>query len=269
MSSRHDAPHDLVGAYVLDALDESERAAFERHLGACIECRDEVDHLHEATAALASTQADRPPAALRQRVLEQSRGMAQDRPDGAEPQADGAAALPDRDGDRSLSASDPLLKRRPALGRRGLALVAALLIGLAVVTFASLQGDPSPVEQIRLAAERGADAEVENLLDRFGDQLTVDEVVTDRATTARVVRGDDTAVLLTDGLPALAGSQTYQAWVIDVDGPTSAGVLGSAAEPSGALGALPDDVEAVAVSVEPAGGSEQPGDDIRAVVPIR
>jgi hypothetical protein len=143
-----------------------------------------------------------------------------------------------------------------------------VVLGLAVVTFASLQGDPAPIDQVRVAAEEGEQAEVEELLTRFGDQLTVDQVVTDAGATARVVRGGDSAVLLTDGLPALTGSQTYQAWLIDADGPTSAGVLGSAAEPSAALGALPGDVEAVAVSVEPAGGSEQPGDEIQAVVPI-
>ena len=39
--------HALSGAYAVDALDDIERAAFERHLAACAECRAEVASLRE------------------------------------------------------------------------------------------------------------------------------------------------------------------------------------------------------------------------------
>jgi len=61
--------HALSGAYAVDALDDIERAQFERHLAGCDACRNEVDSLREAAALLPETTAVAPPASLRDRVL--------------------------------------------------------------------------------------------------------------------------------------------------------------------------------------------------------
>ncbi len=61
--------HALSGAYAIDALDDIERAQFERHLADCAECRAEVDSLREAAALLPETTSAVPSAALRERVL--------------------------------------------------------------------------------------------------------------------------------------------------------------------------------------------------------
>ncbi len=61
--------HALSGAYAVDAVDDIERAMFERHLADCESCRAEVESLREAGALLAETSALTPPDALRQRVL--------------------------------------------------------------------------------------------------------------------------------------------------------------------------------------------------------
>ena len=61
--------HALSGAYAVDALDDIERAQFERHLADCEACRNEVDSLREAAALLPETTAIQPPVALRDRVL--------------------------------------------------------------------------------------------------------------------------------------------------------------------------------------------------------
>ena len=52
--------HALSGAYAIDALDDVERARFERHLAECADCRAEVASLREAAALLPETAADRP-----------------------------------------------------------------------------------------------------------------------------------------------------------------------------------------------------------------
>ena len=52
--------HTLAGAYAMDAVPPSERAAFERHLASCEPCRQEVRGLREATAALAAATAVQP-----------------------------------------------------------------------------------------------------------------------------------------------------------------------------------------------------------------
>jgi anti-sigma-K factor RskA len=61
--------HALSGAYAIDALDDIERAQFERHLSTCAECRAEVDGLRETGGLLADAVAVTPPPALRDRVL--------------------------------------------------------------------------------------------------------------------------------------------------------------------------------------------------------
>lgn len=63
--------HDLVAAYALDALDESERREFEEHLAGCEQCRTELEGLRDAAAALAYVpEGPAPPPALRERVLQ-------------------------------------------------------------------------------------------------------------------------------------------------------------------------------------------------------
>ena len=69
--------HKLSGAYALDAVDDLERAAFERHLAECEDCRTEVAGLRETAALLAETAAVTPPPSLRDSVLS---GISQVRP---------------------------------------------------------------------------------------------------------------------------------------------------------------------------------------------
>jgi len=66
----HAALGDQVELYVLDALTEPERRAFEAHLSTCEECRAQVDSLRPIVDSLGQIvpQHD-PPAALRSRVL--------------------------------------------------------------------------------------------------------------------------------------------------------------------------------------------------------
>ena len=67
--------HDLAAAYALDALDDSERREFEEHLADCEQCSDELDGLGDAAAAHAYVpEGPAPPAALRERLLEQVHG---------------------------------------------------------------------------------------------------------------------------------------------------------------------------------------------------
>lgn len=61
--------HALVGAYALDAVDDLERAAFERHVAGCESCRAELDELRETSARLADGAWSVPPPRLRADVL--------------------------------------------------------------------------------------------------------------------------------------------------------------------------------------------------------
>jgi anti-sigma factor RsiW len=62
--------HDLTAAYALDALDPDEAEAYERHLGQCEECREQLAELSGTATALAfATVAPAPPARLRESIL--------------------------------------------------------------------------------------------------------------------------------------------------------------------------------------------------------
>lgn len=66
--------HSFVAPYALDALNEDEQRGFEDHLAACDRCREDLAGLREAAAALAyGAVGPDPPAALKERILEQAR----------------------------------------------------------------------------------------------------------------------------------------------------------------------------------------------------
>ena len=63
----------------------------------------------------------------------------------------------------------------------------------------------------------------------------------------------------TDELPALTGEQVYQLWTISGATPQSAGLLEDPG--AGTFMDIPDEGIEVAITIEPAGGSEQPTSD--------
>ncbi|WP_426509232.1 anti-sigma factor [Dactylosporangium sp. McL0621] len=71
--------HALVGAYALDAVDDLERVAFERHLRDCPACSAEVAELRETATRLAGPVAEAPPPRLRGAVLAQIASTPQER----------------------------------------------------------------------------------------------------------------------------------------------------------------------------------------------
>jgi anti-sigma-K factor RskA len=66
--------HELTAGYALDALDADEQAQYEAHLASCETCRDELQGFWQVSASLArAAGGPQPPAALRNRILEQAR----------------------------------------------------------------------------------------------------------------------------------------------------------------------------------------------------
>lgn len=66
----HERHTDDVGAYLLGALNDLERHAFERHLRDCEECRDELERLRPAAEALpGSVKQLEPPPGLKKRLM--------------------------------------------------------------------------------------------------------------------------------------------------------------------------------------------------------
>ncbi|GAA3257057.1 anti-sigma factor domain-containing protein [Streptomyces lavendulae] len=84
-------PHEATAAYVLDALTEPERAAFEAHLETCPDCALEVREFAATAALLGTAAAVEPPPALRGAVLRRIREL----PSDPEPEPGTAGAGPE------------------------------------------------------------------------------------------------------------------------------------------------------------------------------
>jgi anti-sigma-K factor RskA len=233
--------HLLTGAYALDALDEVERAGFERHLRSCGTCAAEVIEFQEATAGLADRVALEPPPQLRARVLaEVSRT-------------------------RQVQPTQRVHLRRPSLRRTLAGAAAAVLIaGTAALGGVAWQGHEA-ARDARIAAER-ATALTEVLTDP--GRLEAVGTVTGGG-TATVVASGDRAVLAAKQLPALPSGRQYQVWLIKADKTIlSAGMLGLKNGSGQSLVTGVANGDAVAVSVEPAGGSKQPTTTPLVAVPV-
>jgi anti-sigma factor RsiW len=172
--------HSLAGAYVLDAVDDLERAAFERHLRECATCRSEVDELREASARLADGAWSVPPPSLRANVMTAVRST------------------------RQLSPEQPLRATRRAVTRwRRLTAAAAAVVAVAGATYA-VQDQRVRHERARAEAAQAAEARVQSVLS--APDLTVRQQVVDGGgrVTVAVSRLRDAGVILlaADAAPA-------------------------------------------------------------------
>lgn len=145
--SDHTRYRDDVGAYLLGALNELERQAFERHLHGCSECQDELERLRPAADALpASVKQLAPPPGLKARLMAEVEG------DAAAAERDGAP-----DGRRRGWLSGLRLPRLAYVA-------AALLLGLAIgFGVAQLGGDDSrtvPVTVAKAMPEAGGTLQI-------------------------------------------------------------------------------------------------------------
>lgn len=233
----HEQFKDSASPYLLGALPELEVKAFERHVMACDACRDQVERLRFAVEALPrSVTPMNAPASLRRGIMDVV-----------------AADVAAREGPKP---GESLVRRV----RRGLEAVthrfrpavawgsAALLLFTGVAAGVALDEIGGPDDQ-RIAA------------------LVNEEKFAEGSGTLIVPEGRDRAILSVHGLPTLPAedsNEVYQLWLVRGSEVIPSSLLsvgedgsGSAAIPSGV-----EDVDAVWVSREPAGGARVPSDPV-------
>jgi anti-sigma-K factor RskA len=226
----------LIAGQALDALSEEDERELEEHLRRSPEAREQLAALQEAASALAyGVETPAPPPELRARLLAEA---------SAQPQSN---VVP--------------LRRRwttPALGAVAAA-AAAVAIGLGIWG-ASLSGD--------LSDERAVAASQSEVLALYADPQSTSYPVEGADGTLVVAPGGQAGLVLT-GLDAAPDGKTYQAWVIEgEDAPASAGIFSGGGSQAIVPLELPVPAGAtVAVTVEQAGGAEQPTTDPFLVVP--
>ncbi|WP_265522934.1 anti-sigma factor [Oerskovia flava] len=230
---------DLLPAYALDALDDLERRAVERLLETDPDARVALDEYRDVVAAFT---VDAPaPAHLRSQTLAAVQDLA------AAPTTPFSAPA----GAPARRTSPQGAQRAPR--RWGVALAAvAAVAAFAVPTTLAVQA----VQEQRSLQEQ-ADVVAQMLADP--DARLVAAPVAGGGDASVLVSGDH-ALFTTAALPAAGPDEDYQLWVIDDGTISSAGVL---TVRDGATTALVDASpgRVVAVTVEPAGGSEQPTTD--------
>ena len=219
--------HALSGAYAVNALDDIERAQFERHLAVCDTCRDEVDSLREASALLAEAVSFEPPAALRDRVLA---GIETVRP---LPPLVQTPAVEER--------------RRRRFPRLVAAAAVVALLGVGGAVWHPWTDDTSQTTVSAADRVLGApDAETWTK-----HPVTGGTIIVTRSASLNM------AVVEAQGLAELPDGKTYEVWLQHDDVMVPAGLMDDGTA-TVVLEGDPATASATAVSVEPAGGSEQP-----------
>jgi anti-sigma-K factor RskA len=234
----HTSYREEIGAYLLGALTDLERHAFERHMSTCAECRDEVESLRPAADALPrSVEQVEPPPSLKTSLMEVVEREARE--------AEGESATAPARRRPPLRERLRMPSLRPALVVGGIALALGLAAGFGVAQL----GD----EGSRTVA------------------ATVDETSIPMASGNLQVEGDgeNGAILRVTGMPRLDDG-VYQAWVqrggTVVPQPTF-----EVGEDGGGAVAVPEDLsgaEAVLVTREPRGGSDTPSEQPIMSVPL-
>jgi anti-sigma-K factor RskA len=225
--------HEDVGAYLLGALDESERAAFERHLAGCAECRDEVERLRPAVDALPrSVEPLAAPRGLKAAVMQ-----------AVEEEGDAARAARRRG--RSFALRLPRLSPAAAWATAAVLLLVGLAGGFGIGKLSQGSSTRQVTAQVTSPALRGASG-----------TLTVPR------------HGRTAAILHVSGLPNPRG-RVYQAWVQRGGEVTPQPTFRPGSNGVGEV-ALPADLhgaQAVLVTREPPGGSRAPSE--RPVLQVR
>ncbi len=236
----HERFEELKDSYVLGALPEEEHAEFERYLAAYPERQAEVDELGAFVNLLAfSPQQQEPPPELRRKVMEVVE----------------AEAAPRRDRRRSIFAGI-----REYLDARSIALGAAAMLVIGLLSWNVLLQDQvgdltGQVEEAR--AER-PDRQVQE-----SRTIPLEGAWAQQGASAEVASIDENRVILVaENMPSVPENRTCQIWVIHDDVPTPSGLF----DPDGNMTATAvttpiEKADAIAVTVEPAGGSEKPTSD--------
>lgn len=225
---------DLLGVYVLDAVDDVERRRVERAAAADPLIAEEIDRLRSVADSLADPFESDPPAGLWESILSEVESTP----------AQGAGASAISNGEGTL---------RPSSGR-GFLLAAAAVIAVFVIGGAALVGlsrSSSPTDSVATMKSMALDA-----ASKPGSRQGV---LTDPGNTMEVrviVDADGHGFVMTDPLPALPEGETYQLWSAADGTMVSLGMLGS--DPTMSLVPIDASVTELALTREPAQGSVSP-----------
>jgi anti-sigma-K factor RskA len=208
--SRLREAHTLAGAYVMDAVSAPDRVRFERHLGDCTECADEIASLRDATARLGAAAAVTPPAGLKGRVMAAA-AMTRQQPPASDPHPAARARIGSRL--RSLA--------RPGWPVR-LAVAAAAVVAVATaVVFGVANG--SMRQQLNQA--QVSSQQIAAVLTARDARMMTGPVAGGGTATVVMSHSAHALVFTATGLHTLPASRGYELWLIGPAGDRPVGML--------------------------------------------
>jgi anti-sigma-K factor RskA len=219
----HRELQDLIPAHALDALEADDAVQLEAHIESCPECRRELDELRETTALLAfATDPVEPPASLRAAILD---AVAEPVPARARPRV-------------------RLAFLRGAFAGTLAGAAIALVIGIALHNQLDNARSSRDTQRSAVSALLQPGSQVEKLKG---------------SVQGAVVRNGGTSKLVLLDLPEPASGRTYEAWLIGADKkPAPAGTFSGGKTVLVSLAGNAASTQTVAITVEPAGGSQAP-----------
>jgi len=271
--ANHQEASEALAAAALDALAPDDQAAVLAHVDECPDCARELAELREATAHLAAlavpagdsaratAEIDLRLARVRSNVLARAAAAVAETPR-VVPITSRAPA--------TVTAPAPRVRSARSLGLvagMALAVAASLVVAITLADRAGLQRE---VAQSRAAASNAAAAlavSERQLAMVTGPQVAVVSLAANGAPKATALmfwdRGTNSWSMYAHNLPPASSGHTYELWLITSAGrkipagtfaPTSAGT----AHVQMTYALAPTDLQAVAVTEEPAGGVDAP-----------
>jgi anti-sigma factor RsiW len=219
--------HTLAGPYALDAVDDVERAAFNRHLAECEACAIEVAELQAAAGRLTDLTAQAPPPGLKDTVL-----AAISRTPQANRKAGGGRAA--------------TRWRRWAVAAVAVGILAG---GAGATTFV--------VQEQRVRDAQQQSTAITSVLSA-PDAVVRTMKLGGGTVTVILSPSLDRGVAVASALPSPGADRAYQLWVLKDDVPANAGVLPTGSGDGVTLFGGVRGAGAMALSDEPGGGSPTP-----------
>lgn len=238
----HDDASELLAPLALDALDNDARAEVEAHVETCAECQNELDGLREVATALGNT-IESPPEGLWDKIAGRLYDTERD-----------MATLP-----RLLTeypASDARRARRVV--RRARVVVVTTLLAAAAAIFALSINLSSENDQVANLQRAMGTSAVHEALATPGHRLVTLTGRAHQVLATFVLLSDGTGYLVSSKMRSLPSGETYQLWGIVAGKAVSIGVMGSSPHDAAFTLASSPGPSLLAVTVEPAGGTQKP-----------
>ena len=247
----HDEAFELLATLALDALDADVESAVEEHVLMCPRCRAEVDGLRDVASAMGNTHESLPEdlwGKISARLYER----------------EGADVVPALALGRVDSSGEGGLRRNGLTRRvRALAITVSIAAAAAIIALGlSLASANGQVTQLQNALNANGQSAVLAALATQGHKVVTMNDAQHHQLAKFVVLPDGRGYLVSSKLPTLSSKNTYQLWGIVNGAPVSIGVMGSSPRQVTFTIASSPGPTALAVTIEPAGGSLRPASSL-------